>query len=58
MGLGKLGAGKEIGIVDDQVSRPTYAPDLATVCVDIVENELTGLYHATGPASSLGTILR
>lgn len=46
--LGELEAGEEIGIVDDQTSAPTYAPDLARACLDVVERELTGTYHATG----------
>lgn len=50
--LGELESGNEIDIVDDQVSRPTYAPDLARAAIDALEAELTGLYHATGPASS------
>jgi len=49
--LGELEAGEEIGIVDDQVSAPTYAPDLARACLDVVERGLTGTYHATGPVS-------
>lgn len=49
--MGELEAGNEIEIVDDQVSRPTYAPDIAIACVEIVENELTGLFHSAGPVS-------
>jgi dTDP-4-dehydrorhamnose reductase len=49
--LSELQEGNEIGIVDDQTSTPTYAPDLARACVDIVENGVSGLYHATGPTS-------
>jgi dTDP-4-dehydrorhamnose reductase len=49
--LGELEAGNEVDIVDDQVSRPTYAPDLARACTDICEDGITGLYHATGPKS-------
>jgi dTDP-4-dehydrorhamnose reductase len=41
----------EIGIVDDQTSRPTYAPDLASACLKIADKSITGLYHATGPVS-------
>jgi dTDP-4-dehydrorhamnose reductase len=47
----ELDAGNEIGIVDDQVSTPTYAPDLAQAAVAVVEGTVTGLYHATGPRS-------
>lgn len=49
--LSELDAGNELGIVDDQISRPTYAPDLALACFDVVEQSLTGTYHATGPQS-------
>ena len=49
--LSELREGNEIGIVDDQTSTPTYAPDLARACVDVAEGNLTGLYHATGPES-------
>ncbi|RJX44615.1 dTDP-4-dehydrorhamnose reductase [Halonotius aquaticus] len=49
--LGELDAGNEITIVNDQISAPTYAPDLAQACLDIAEQEITGLYHATGPES-------
>jgi dTDP-4-dehydrorhamnose reductase len=49
--LDELAAGNEIDVVTDQVSRPTYAPDLARACVEVLERGLTGLYHATGPES-------
>lgn len=49
--LDELEAGEQIEIVDDQISRPTYAPDLADAIVDVLENGLTGLFHATGPTS-------
>lgn len=49
--LGELEDGNEVGIVDDQVSTPTYAPDLARACMDIADQRLTGTYHTTGPAS-------
>lgn len=49
--LGELGVGNEIGIVDNQVSTQTYAPDLASACIEILDYELTGLYHSTGPES-------
>jgi dTDP-4-dehydrorhamnose reductase len=49
--LGELEAGNELQIVDDQTSAPTYAPDLAQACLSVAENDLTGLYHATGPSS-------
>ena len=47
----KLREGKPVTIVDDQISTPTYAPDLAEACVKIVESSTAGLYHAAGPES-------
>jgi dTDP-4-dehydrorhamnose reductase len=49
--LGELAEGNEVGIVDDQVSTPTYAADLGQACVDILQKGHTGLYHAAGPSS-------
>lgn len=47
--LSELDNGDSVGIVDDQISTPTYAPALAEACVTLAEDELTGLYHAAGP---------
>jgi dTDP-4-dehydrorhamnose reductase len=49
--LGELETGNQVSIVNDQVSAPTYAPDLAQACIRIIEDGHTGLYHATGPES-------
>ena len=49
--VSELQDGKEIDIVDDQTSTPTYARDLAKACVDVVEESVTGVFHATGPES-------
>lgn len=49
--LDELREGNELNIVDDQVSTPTYAPDLAQVCLEVADRELTGVYHAAGPES-------
>lgn len=49
--LGELQEGNELDIVDDQVSTPTYAPDLARVCVEVADKGLTGVFHAAGPES-------
>lgn len=49
--LGELEQGNEISIVDDQISAPTFAPDLAIACVRLAEDRTTGLYHAAGPTS-------
>jgi dTDP-4-dehydrorhamnose reductase len=47
--LDELRADNGIDIVNDQVSSPTYAPDLARACLEVVERGLVGVYHATGP---------
>lgn len=49
--LDELREGNEITIVDDQVSSPTYAPDIARASIDIGNKEITGTYHSTGPSS-------
>ena len=49
--LEKLEAGTQIDIVDDQVSRPTYAPDIARAVVEVAAGGHTGVFHATGPES-------
>lgn len=49
--LSELEDGNELDIVDDQVSNPTYAPDLAEACMEIADRKLTGVYHAAGPES-------
>lgn len=33
-------------VVDDQIGRPTYAPDLARLLVDMAERGCCGCYHA------------
>ena len=47
--IDELDAGRTVSIVEDQVSSPTYAPDLADACLAVVESETTGLYHTAGP---------
>jgi dTDP-4-dehydrorhamnose reductase len=42
---------KEIAVVDDQVSTPTYAPDLAQATLDLVATDSFGLYHITNAGS-------
>jgi dTDP-4-dehydrorhamnose reductase len=39
--------GKELRIVDDQVSSPTYTLDLAKATLDLIDSEMYGLYHIT-----------
>jgi len=38
---------KELKIVDDQVSSPTYTVDLASATLDLIDSGLFGLYHIT-----------
>jgi dTDP-4-dehydrorhamnose reductase len=49
--LGELEEENELTIVNDQVSAPTYAPDLAEACLTLADQSHTGLYHSTGPKS-------
>jgi dTDP-4-dehydrorhamnose reductase len=49
--VSQLRDGKPVSIVDDQISTPTYAPDLAEACVEVVESGTVGMYHAAGPDS-------
>lgn len=37
----------EVSVVDDQVGAPTYTYDLAKLCVDMIETNKYGTYHAT-----------
>lgn len=37
----------ELSIVDDQVSSPTYTPDLAKATLDLIPTHSFGLYHCT-----------
>ncbi|WP_254279303.1 dTDP-4-dehydrorhamnose reductase [Haloarcula marina] len=47
--INQLRSNNEISIVEDQVSTPTYAPDLARICIQMVIDRIAGLYHASGP---------
>jgi dTDP-4-dehydrorhamnose reductase len=38
---------KELKIVTDQISSPTYTVDLAQATLDLIKNEAFGLYHIT-----------
>lgn len=37
-----------LDVVDDQVGRPTYAPDLATGIVKLIDLNARGIFHLTG----------
>ncbi len=37
----------EVNVVDDQIGSPTYTYDLARLCVDMIQTEEYGIYHAT-----------
>ena len=43
--------GKELRVVDDQVSSPTYTPDLADATLDLIKTGMHGLYHLTNSGS-------
>jgi len=49
--LAKLRDEKCLDIVDDQISSPTYAPDIAEACLRVWRQGITGLFHAAGPES-------
>lgn len=44
-----LEKGLEMNIVDDQFRAPTFAPDLAKACMNILLKEKTGIFHICGP---------
>ncbi|MEG2799688.1 MAG: sugar nucleotide-binding protein, partial [Erysipelotrichaceae bacterium] len=35
-----------VRVVNDQIGSPTYTIDLAVLCVDMIESEAYGIYHA------------
>lgn len=43
-------AGKPIGVVEDHIASPTYAPALAACSVELVERRNHGVFHAGGGA--------
>ena len=45
--LARARSGAALRVVDDQVLSPTYAPDLATTIVALVEGNARGLVHVT-----------
>lgn len=44
----ELRQGREVRVVNDQTSSPTYAPDLAGAILALVERQAGGVYHAAG----------
>lgn len=44
-----LTAGQELTCPSDQVSSPSYGPDVARAVVDLAEREASGLIHVAGP---------
>ena len=36
---------KELTVVDDQIGSPTYTPDIARLCVDMIQTDKYGTYH-------------
>ena len=42
------GAGQPIRVVEDHVASPTYAPLLAARTIDLVDRDLSGLFHIAG----------
>ncbi|MFT4984900.1 MAG: dTDP-4-dehydrorhamnose reductase [Glaciecola sp.] len=47
-----LKAGQEINVVDDQYRSPTLAEDLAKACVQMIEHDVQGVYHVSGPETA------
>lgn len=37
----------EVNVVNDQIGSPTYTYDLAKLCVDMIQSDAYGIYHAT-----------
>jgi dTDP-4-dehydrorhamnose reductase len=46
---GALEKGESINIIDDQFRSPTFAYDLAAGCMGIIEHDLEGVFHISGP---------
>lgn len=38
---------KQVNVVNDQIGSPTYTYDLAKLCIDMIQTEKYGTYHAT-----------
>ena len=44
-----LRSGKSLTVPSDQISSPSYGPDVAEACVRLVEKGRSGVYHVVGP---------
>ena len=38
---------RKVGVVNDQIGSPTHTKDLAVLCVDMIQTNKYGKYHAT-----------
>ena len=45
---GALEKGEEINVVDDQYRCPTLAEDLALACLQVIQENASGVYHVSG----------
>ncbi len=45
----RLGASEAMRVASDQISTPTYAPDLARTLARLLHEEASGVWHLTGP---------
>ncbi len=44
-----LGAGKTLTVPSDQISSPSYGPDVAAASVRLIEEGQSGIFHVVGP---------
>jgi len=58
--LKQLRAGQCVEVADDFIISPTYAPDLAHACLDLLMDQETGVWHLTnrGPISCVELLQR
>ncbi|MDD5041007.1 MAG: SDR family oxidoreductase [Candidatus Peribacteraceae bacterium] len=47
--LRALREGTDLSVPTDQISTPTFAPDLAEASLDLAEKKVTGIFHVAGP---------
>jgi dTDP-4-dehydrorhamnose reductase len=45
----RLRAGERMHVPADQISSPTYAPDLVQAIAELVEQDASGIYNVAGP---------